>query len=146
MARSRSDFLTTDLFALPEPVEAAQGSLACREEIAGVMSDAIEKCPLDRYKIAAEMSRLLRREITKFMLDAYTSESRTTQMPPIDTAIAFDFVVGGFPLITLYARKLGCKVVVGSEVLLHELGRIEHEETELAKRKKVIKKHLDNQR
>lgn len=143
MSRVKTDIFTTDLFEVPRAAISSPGSLACRQEIAAVMSDAIRNnTASDRYQIAAEMSRLLGRDFSKNMLDAYTAESREDHMPPIDTAIAFDMAVGGFSLINIYAAKLGCKVMVGSEVLLHELGRIEQEEANLAKRKKALKKYL----
>ena len=141
--RKLRDMLTSDLFEVPEPVAQNAGSLSCRAEIAGVMADVVKEIHIDRYELAAKMSRLLGREISKFMIDAYTSESRDTQMPPIDTAIAFDMATGGISLLKLYADKLGCKVVVGKEVLFTELGRIDQARKELANQEKAIKKHLE---
>jgi hypothetical protein len=141
--RKVRDMLTPDMFEMPQPVSHNPGSLSCRAEISGVMSEVIKDCELDRYQIAADMSRLLGREVTKYMLDAYTSESRNTQMPPIDTAIAFDIATNGVSLLKLHADKLGCRVVVGREVLYTELGRIEQAKKDLAVAEKAIKKHLE---
>ena len=140
--RKVRDMLTPDMFEVPVQASKATGSLAKREHIAGIMSDVIRDCDLDRYQIAAEMSRLLGREITKYMLDAYTSESRETHIPPLDTAIAFDVVTGGISLLKFFADLLGCSVLVGDEILLAELGRIGHIEADLAIQKKAIKKRL----
>lgn len=141
--RKVRDMLTSDMFEMPQPVTQNAGSLSCRAEISGVMSEVIKECDDDRYQIAANMSRLLGREISKYMLDAYTSESRDTQMPPIDTAIAFDMATNGISLLKLYADKLGCRIVVGKEVLYTELGRIDQAKKELAQAEKAIKKHLE---
>lgn len=141
--RKVRDMLTSDMFEIPLPVTQNAGSLSCRAEIAALMSEAIKDCDKDRYQIAAEMSRLLDRDISKYMLDAYTSESRDTQIPPIDTALAFDLATGGISLLKFYADKLGCKVVVGRDVLYTELGRIEQAKKDLANAEKAIKKHLE---
>lgn len=141
--RKVRDMLTSDMFDMPQAVSHNPGSLSCRAEISGVMSEVIKDCELDRFQIAAEMSRLLGREVTKYMLDAYTSESRNTQMPPVDTAIAFDMATKGVSLLKLHAEKLGCRVVVGKEVLYTELGRIEQERKALAVAEKAIQKYLE---
>lgn len=133
--RKRDD-ITLDLFEIPQPASGA-GSLACRAEIAGLMSEILKTH--DRYTVAADMSRLLGREVTKFMLDAYTAESRETHMPPIDTAMAFDMATNGFVLISLYAQKLGAKVVVGREAIDAEIGKLERQRQEVSDRIKSLK-------
>jgi hypothetical protein len=107
------------------------------------MSEALKECRFDRFEVAAKMSRLLGREISKHMLDAYTAESRETHIPPLDVAIAFDAATEGYALISLYAGKLGCRITVGDDVLLTELGRINQLESELSHQKKSLKKLLE---
>ena len=145
MSRRLRDILTADMFDVPQPASSAPGSLHCRAEIAGVMSEALRDCQADRFDVAAKMSRLLGREISKHMLDAYTAESRETHIPPLDVAIAFDKATEGFALANLYAQKLGSRLNVGEEVLLTELGRIDQLKADLAKQEKAIRKHLGRQ-
>jgi len=133
---SKRDQFTQDLFEIPQPATGA-GSLACRAQIAAIMSEALKGH--DRYTVAADMSRLLGREITKFMLDAYTAESRETHLPPVDTAMAFDMATNGFALINLYAQKLGAKVLVGREALDAEIGKLERIKQEANARIKSLK-------
>lgn len=143
-ARRVRDILTADMFEVPQPAPTYPGSLDCRKVIAGIMSDAIKDSDCaDRYEVAAKMSRLLGREISKHMLDAYTSESRETHIPPLDAAIAFDMATGGFALLNFFASKLGSRINVGEDVLLTELGRIQQLEADLAQQKKAIKKYLE---
>lgn len=142
MSRKVRDMLTSDMFDVPKPVALNAGSLVCRAEIAGIMSDVLAECAsedIDRFEVAARMSRLLGREVSKYMLDAYTSESRQEHVPPLDTAIAFDMATGGVSLLKFYADKLGCRVMVGKEVLYTELGRIDQMKAELLKQEKAIK-------
>lgn len=145
-----TDMLTADMFAdVPAAVKTSSGSLSCRAQIAGIMSDVLADCraqKIDRFAIAADMSRLLGREVTKFMLDAYTSESREEHLPPLDTAIAFDVATGGVSLLKFYSELLGCRVMIGKEVLLTELGRVSQMRKELAAQEKQIKKHLEQTR
>jgi hypothetical protein len=133
---NKRDQFTQDLFEIPQPATGA-GSLACRAQIAAIMSEALKGH--DRYTVAADMSRLLGREITKFMLDAYTAESRETHLPPVDTAMAFDMATNGFALINLYAQKLGAKVLVGREALDAEIGKLERIKQEANARIKSLK-------
>lgn len=135
--RKKVDTISGDLFLIPRPVTPHQGALACRAEIAGLMSDALKG--FDRYEVASEMSKLLGREISKNMLDAYTAESREDHIPPLDTAIAFDTVVGGHRLLDLAASKLGARISVGKDALLTQLGQFERARDEAAKQIKKLK-------
>lgn len=139
MRRLRSvDTLTPDMFELmPPPAASAAGSLACRAEIAHAMSDALKG--LDRYDVAARMSRLLGREISKFMLDAYTAESREDHIPPLDTAIAFDLATETQTLACLYASKINARLLIGKEALNAELGKLERVRDEAAKKIRDLK-------
>ncbi len=134
------DTLSGDLFEVPQPVEPFAGVLACRAQIAHVMSDALKGH--DRHEIAMQMSKLLGREFSKHILDAYTAESREEHIPPIDTAIAFDMATGGMNLLNFYAHKLGARLVVGKENLNWQLGKLEHAREEIAKQIKQVKQAL----
>lgn len=131
------DTLTRDMFLIPQPAQNLPGSLSCRAEIANTMSDALKG--LDRYEVAARMSRLLDREISKHILDAYTAESREDHIPPIDTAIAFDVATDGFALINLYSSKLGARIMVGKDALGAEIVKLERVREEAAKKIKQLK-------
>ncbi len=140
------DMLTADMFMdVPKAPSKGAGSLSCRAQIAAIMSDVLADCAtqkIDRYDVAANMSRMLGRDISKYMLDAYTSESREDHTPPLDTAIAFDLATGGISLLKFYAELLGCRVMIGRDVLLTELGRVTQMKKELAEQEREIKKHL----
>lgn len=137
------DLMTADLFEVPQPVTPIAGALACRAQIAHLMSDALKGH--DRYEVATQMSKLLGREFSKHILDAYTAESREEHMPPIDTAIAFDMATGGMHLLNFYAQKLGARLVVGRENLNWQLGKLEHMREELARQIKQVKQALGEQ-
>ena len=133
----KADTLTGDLFLVPQPVAQSIGALACRSAIAHTMSEALKG--LDRYEVATQMSKLLGRDFSKNILDAYTAESREEHIPPIDTAMAFDMATGGYALLNFYAEKLGARVAVGKENLNWQLGKLEKNKEDIAKQIKHIK-------
>ena len=134
------DLMTGDLFEVPQPVLPIAGALACRAQISHVMSDALKGH--DRYEVATQMSKLLGREFSKHILDAYTAESRDDHIPPIDTAMAFDMATGGMGLLNFYAHQLGARLVVGRENLNLQLGKLENMREEVARQIKQVKQAL----
>lgn len=141
--RRISDTLTGDLFAtVPQAHPKTPGAWRFRGEIAHVMGEAIKTCHKDRYQIAADMSRLLGREVSVNTLDKYTSEASEDHIPNLETAIAFDAATEQMALASLFASKLGCRVLPGKDSLLAELGRLEQMKGEIAKQEKAIKRVL----
>lgn len=135
-----ADTLTGDLFAcIPQAHPMTPGAWRFRGEIAHVMGEAIKACSKDRYQISADMSRLLAREVSVNTLDKYTSEASEDHIPNLETAIAFDAATEKTALASLFASKLGCRVLPGKESLMAELGRLGHMKNEIAKQEKAIK-------
>jgi hypothetical protein len=143
MARRIRDALTLDLFDIPHPQAPTPGNLDLDVALRYALSDALKHSDLDRHQVAAEMSRLTGREVSKFMLDAYTAESRADHNFPFRYAAAFEAVTGSFCLTHLLAKARGCKVLVGDEALLAELGRMEQMEVELRQQKAALKRYLE---
>lgn len=138
MTRAR-DLFTLDMFNIPSPAPQTPGSMNYSCEIAHAMSKALKNCPHDRYEVAARMSRLLGSEVSVNMLNAYTAESRETHNITLERAIAFDAATESYSLLKLHSDKRGCRVLIGKEALLAELGEIGRLEQELADQKKTIK-------
>ncbi len=141
------DTLSGDLFAsIPTAYPMLPGAWNFRVEIAHVMGEAIKACPLDRYAIAADMGRLLGREVSVNSLDKYTSEAAEGHHPSLETAIAFDAATGGMALLSMYAGKLGAKVLPGKDALLAELGKLEQMKGEIARQERAIKRVLGEEK
>jgi hypothetical protein len=137
------DTLSGDLFAsIPQPSPMDPGAWSFRGEIANAMSAAIKACDKDRYQISADMSRILGREVSIESLNKFTSESSDQHMPSLERAIAFDAVTGQLGIISLYAAKLGCRVLPGKEVLKYELGICEKTINDAKLRARTINKLL----
>lgn len=141
------DNLTGDLFAsIPQAHPMNPGAWRFRVEIAHAMGDAIRASGKDRYQIAADMGRLLGREVSVNTLDKYTSEAAEEHHPSLETAIAFDAATGQMTLASLFASKLGCRVLPGKESLQAELGRLEMLKSDIAKQERAIKKVLGDEK
>ncbi len=137
------DTLSGDLFAnIPQAHPMNPGAWRFRVEIAHAMGEAIRASGHDRYQIAADMGRLLGREVSVNTLDKYTSEAAEEHHPSLETAIAFDAATGQMALVSLFAEKLGGRVLPGKESLLAELGRLEQMKGEIARQERAIKKVL----
>lgn len=141
------DALTPDLFdSIPKPTPMTHGAWRFRFEISSTMSEAIRLSEKDIYTIAADMSRMLGREVSINTLRKYSSSAAEDHVPNLETAMAFDAATGQMALISIYAEKLGCSVLPGKDKLLAELGRIEQMEHNLSKEKKAIKHFLEKSR
>lgn len=141
--RRQQDSMTLDMFdGIPQAHPKTAGAWRFRAEIAHAMGDAIKACHKDRYQIAADMSRLLGREISVNTLDKYTSEASEDHIPNLETAIAFDAATEQTVLASLFASKLGCRVLPGKDSLLAELGRLQQMKGNIANQEKAIKKLL----
>lgn len=142
MPRRTRDALTLDLFDVPTPTAPIAAALDIDVPLRAALSDALKHADLDRWGVAAEMSRLTGRDISKFMLDAYTAESRTDHNFPMRYAAAFEVATNSYCLNNLLGKVRGCKVLVGEEALLAELGRIDQMEVELRQQKAALKRYL----
>lgn len=142
MIRRTRDALTLDLFEVPTPVSPLAGNLDLDMPLRMALSDSLKHADADRWAVAAEMSRLTGREISKYMLDAYTAESRSDHNFPFRYAAAFEVATSSYCLTNMLAKARGCKVLVGKEALLAELGRIDHMEADLKQQKAALKRYL----
>lgn len=88
--RRHKDSSTPDLFDIPTPVPAVEGALNFAIELRCLIAQLLKASPASRYQIAARMSELLATEITKYMLDAWTAESREAWRFPLEYAVAFE--------------------------------------------------------
>ena len=137
-----ADRFTADLFEIPQAPAPTCGSLDYAIELRYALSDAIKQSPLSRHQIAARMSELTGQDITKAQLDAWTAESRTPWRFPFEYAAAFEVACVSICLQELLGRKRGSRILIGEEVLLAELGRLEKQEADIAQRKRALKERL----
>ena len=125
MPRRRRDERTGDLFApLPERDD-PPGCMNLSHIIPNLLADAIKESPHDRFEIAARMSRLTGTDITKAMLDAWTSSARRAWRFPLEFTPAFEAATSTHNVSQFMAERCGGRMIYGREVLEAQLGRFE---------------------
>ncbi len=86
-----------------------EGQLAgIMHAIRAAMVASIKRSPLSRHLLAGHMSELLDREVSKAMLDKYTSESAEDHRPPVDTLAAFCLATHSIEALDVLAESVGC--------------------------------------
>lgn len=137
--------LTLDGYYAVERPAHASGSLDFDRELRAALTRAVKETPKRRAEIAAEMTDLVfgeigETEITKAQIDAWTAGSKIEWRFPLQYLPAFVQATGAVWLLDLVAGKCGCRVLVGEQALLAELGAIHLQKRELAARETAIKK------
>ncbi len=139
---ARRDPLTADLFEVPQPASRTPASMDYRATVAHLVSAMLKEADGDRYAVAARMSRLTGREITKAMLDAYTSEAREAWNLPFWLAGALEAACDCHELSRWLAEVRGGRLYLGKENLEAQLGKLvrakEETEAQIRRLKKII--------
>lgn len=84
-----------------------------------------------REVIAAEISILLGEDVSRAMLDAYSSPARTEHKVPMSRFLALVAVTDRHDLLDPLVREIGGAVIVGEEVHTARLGHIDRQIAEL---------------
>ncbi len=79
---------------LDKPLPADPGSLNISLRLREAISQALRRCKLSRSQVAAQMSKLTGNDISKTMLDAYTSASEEYHRFPAEWIPALVLVTG----------------------------------------------------
>lgn len=142
---TRRDSHTADLFAVPRPASPLPGSQDYRPVIAGMvgqMLDLAARIGKDRYAVAAEVSRLAGKEVSKYMLDAYSANSRDDYNVPAWLMPLIEAVCECHIYSSWLAGVRGGQLSIGRDALAAELGRVTRERDELTERQRALKDQL----
>ena len=118
---------------LEQPSDPTPGAFNIQYQMQGIITQCVKRCPLSRWQIAAQMSELLNQEISKYMLDAWTAESKEYHRFPAEYLPAFCATVGSIEPLQILAEKAGVFVLQGPEALRSEIRRLEEEIKRLQK-------------
>lgn len=128
---SGRDRFTGDLFAsIPRPRPDIGGGMDFRAELSHLVSDMLASAHtggIDRWAVAANASRLAGKEVSKPMLDGYTSEAREAFNLPLWLVPALEVSCESTALTSWLAEARGGRLVLGAAALDSEIGRIEAE-------------------
>ena len=133
---------TGDLFEVPHTPAPVPGSMDYRAVVAHLLSQMIAESGLDRFEVAARMSRLTGKDVSKYMLDGYTAESREEFNAPAYLIPVAELVCESHLYSNWLAGIRGGRLLVGRDALNAELGRIERQRDELGTQARQLKEQL----
>jgi hypothetical protein len=142
MSRRAKDTQTLDLFEVPQPAAAIPAGLNYRATVAGLVGVMLKSAEGDRYDIAAACSRLTGKEVSKYMLDAYSSEGRDEFNLPLWVVPALEEACNSHLITNWLAGVRGGRLLIGRDALNAELGKLERLKEEAARKIKELKKQM----
>lgn len=116
--------LEISFFEVPATPKEDAGSLDVGQAVRDCLAETLTLARThgkDRFAIGAAVSRLTGREMTKNMLDRYTSHEEDKRFP-LEALPAITRATGDFRLLELVAHACGCRVLRGEEALITEVG------------------------
>jgi hypothetical protein len=134
-----TDHRSGDLFAAPRPAPEIAGGFDFRAAVSHLLADMFQKSGLDRYAIAAGASRLAGKDVTRAMLDQYTSEAREEFNAPAWLMPALEAACASRAYTEWLATVRGGRVLWGNETLHHDLSRLERLREEADQHIRAIK-------
>lgn len=133
---------TADLFEIPVAADPIPSGMDYRAQVSTLVSCMLKEAHGDRHEIAAQMSRLTGREISKAMLDGYTSESREAFNLPLWLMPVLEEVCVSTRLSHWMAQVRGAKILFGKDALTAELGKMEKIKENANKQIRLLKKAI----
>ena len=128
---------------------AEPGSLNMQRAVRLAMCEAIKLCPLSRYEIAARMSVLMDIEVSHYMLDSYTSESKEGHRMPAEFLPAFCKATGNVKPLQILAEAAGLFALPGPEALRAEIQKLDEDVKRIQlekKKRELLLKELSDKR
>lgn len=113
-------------FTFSAPVLATTaGSLAGLERaICEMVATILNSDERPREVLAAEVSRLTDEDVSRAMLDAYSSPARTEHKVPMSRALALVAVTDRHDLLDPIMRRIGAGLLVGDEIMTARIGQL----------------------
>ncbi len=143
--RHGKDDKTLDLFEIPQPVLAVPGQGNYSVQVSELVGEMLKASDLDRYEVAARMSRLSGDDVSKAMLDAWASPARLDHNLPFYRAALLEEVCASHLLTNWLVSQRGGRVAYGRDALLAELGRLERQRDESARQARELKRRMGEQ-
>lgn len=141
MTRAK-DTRTLDLFEVPQPVAPLPASMDYGALVSRMVGEALKEADGDRYEITARMSRLIGRDASKYMLDAWSSEGRETYNIPFYMVPVLEAACSTHMFTNWLAGVRGGRLLIGREALNAELGKLEHLKAQANQRIRDLKKKM----
>lgn len=109
-----------------DPEGPRQGSFADVDQMtAAGVSRILKEDPRNRFEIAADLSELFDADISKWMLDAWSSPARDAHKIGFTRMVLLAATTGRADVLNALLRPFGFAVVAGEEILLLEYGHLQ---------------------
>jgi hypothetical protein len=128
-------------FAFDAAPAGADGALQGLDRaVAAAVSRILKADPRSRFEVAGAVSAALGDDVSKAMLDAYSAEARESHNISLSRFLALIAETQRFDVLDGLCQRIGCKVVVGEEILTVELGHIATQMERLRQRRKLLER------
>lgn len=124
---------------VPAPAAGVAALAGLERRICATVGTLLASDKRPREVIAAEMSVLLGEDISRAMLDAYSSPARHDHRVPMSRFFALLVVTSRQDLLDPLLREIGAGLLVGAEVKTARLGQIEAIIAELQEERRQLK-------
>ncbi len=141
--RNKKDDLTLDIFEVPRPLFV--NPCAFRVQVSELVSEMLASAKgagFERCDVAAQMSHIAGEDISKAMLDAWSSPARIDHNLPFYRAALLEQVCGSHQLTDLLVTVRGGRVSYGRDALLAELGRVESIRDEAGRKARELRRQI----
>jgi hypothetical protein len=142
MGKRRAPLDSNQLSLFDAPVvsrgEAALAGL--KKQTAAAVSTVLHEEIADRYEIAKRMSFLLDEEVSKLMLDGYSSPAREDHNIPAHRLLALIAVTGRLDVLDGLLRRAGFAALDEKELMLTQLGHLDRQMAEIKAKKREIER------
>ncbi|MGQ7818795.1 hypothetical protein ACUTAH_24520 [Metapseudomonas furukawaii] len=136
------DTRTLDIFEIPQPAAFLPGECNYGAQVSELVGDVLKSSDLDRYEVASRMSRLSGDDVSKLMLDAWAAPARVDHNMPFYRAALLEEVCASHLLTDWLVAVRGGRVAYGRDALNAELGRLERQRDEAARKARELKRLL----
>lgn len=103
--------------------EPKTGTLNITLQLQEIIDKCIGQCPVSRDIIAGRMTEFTGQQITRFMLDSWTSSAKHKHRFPLEFLPAFCQAVENVDVVGFVAKKCGVFTLPDRDVLMAELAR-----------------------
>jgi len=143
--RRVKDNATIDIFEVPQPVTPLPGGGNYASQVSELVASVLKHCPQDRHEIAMQMSRLSGDDVSKHMLDAWSSPARTEHNIPLYRVPLLEEVCHTHAFTDWMVLMRGGRVAYGREALAAQYGKLQQMKDKLQQEMKELKRMMGDE-
>lgn len=136
------DMFTNDMFDVPQAAATVPASMHYGAEVAALVGQMFTESGLDRHQIAQKMSVLTGRDVSKNMLDAWTSVSRDAYNIPFYLVPVAEAACQSHTMSGWLADRRGARLAVGMDAVRAEYGKLKAVSDDVQKRMRLLQRMM----